>query len=96
MPHSGNQKSFVQRKETKMSSIRATSLHNISHRQVICDYLADLPSLDRRVLFQLYAKKEGIRKIASDLQITSTHVEHIVQRTEDFRRNLATRQRLAA
>jgi hypothetical protein len=96
MQHAGNQKAFVQGKETKMSSTRATSLRNISHRQVICDYLADLPSLDRRVLFQVYAKKEGIGKIASDLQITSTHVEHILRRTEDFRRDLASRQRLAA
>ncbi|HXE62945.1 MAG TPA: hypothetical protein VN519_05365 [Bryobacteraceae bacterium] len=79
-----------------MSSAATTASSNISQRQVICDYLADLPSLDRRVLFQLYAKKEGIGKIASDLQITFTHVQHIVQRTEDFRRNVASRPRLAA
>jgi hypothetical protein len=88
---------IVQRKETKMSSTPTTSSsHTMSQRQVICDYLADLPSLDRRVLFQVYAKREGINKIASDLQITSTHVQHIVQRTEDFRRNVASRHRLAA
>lgn len=79
-----------------MSSTHTTAPQTMSQRQVICDYLADLPSLDRRVLFQVYAKKEGIGKIACDLQITSTHVQHIVQRTEDFRRNVASRQRLAA
>jgi hypothetical protein len=68
----------------------------MSHRQVICDYLADLPSLDRRVLLQVYAKKEGIGKIANDLQITYSHVQHIVARTEDFRRNVMSRPRLAA
>ncbi|HVW07811.1 MAG TPA: hypothetical protein VHC90_04475 [Bryobacteraceae bacterium] len=66
-----------------------------SHRQAICDYLADLPLLDRRVLFHVYAKKEGVRKIATDLRITSTHVEHIVRRTEDFRRNLTNRRHRA-
>jgi DNA-directed RNA polymerase specialized sigma24 family protein len=79
-----------------MSSTPTTAFHNMSQRQVICDYLADLPSLDRRVLFQVYAKKEGIGKIASDLQITSGHVQHILQRTEDFRRNVMSRPRLAA
>ena len=79
-----------------MSSTPKTASHAMSQRQVICDYLADLPSLDRRVLFQVFAKKEGIGKIASDLQITSTHVQHILQRTEDFRRNVMSRQRLAA
>jgi hypothetical protein len=79
-----------------MSSAQATGSHNTSQRQVICDYLEDLPSLDRRVLFQVYAKKEGIGKIASDLQITYTHVQHIVARTEDFRRNVMSRSRLAA
>ena len=87
---------IVRQKETEMTSNHATASHTVSQRQVICDYLADLPSLDRRVLFQVYAKKEGINKIACDLQITSTHVQHIVQRTEDFRRNVAGRQRLAA
>ena len=79
-----------------MSSTPITASHNMSQRQVICDYLSDLPSLDRRVLFQLYAKKEGIGKIANDLQITYTHVQHIVARTEDFRRNVMSRSRLAA
>lgn len=79
-----------------MSSTPSTAPQNMSQRQVICDYLADLPSLDRRVLFQMYAKKEGIGKIASDLQITYTHVQHIVARTEDFRRNVMSRSRLAA
>jgi hypothetical protein len=79
-----------------MSSTPTTAPHNTSQRQVICDYLADLPSLDRRVLLQVYAKKEGIGKIASDLQITYSHVQHIVARTEDFRRNVMSRQRLAA
>lgn len=76
----------------------ANDPHNMSNRQAICDYLADLPLLDRRVLFQVYAKKEGVRKIATDLRITSTHVEHIVQRTEDFRRDLVNRRfrRIAA
>ena len=79
-----------------MSSAPKTASHAMSQRQVICDYLADLPSLGRRVLFQVFAKKEGIGKIASDLQITSTHVQHILQRTEDFRRNVMSRPRLAA
>ena len=94
MAHSESR--IVLRKETKMSSTHTTASNNMSQRQVICDYLADLPSLDRRVLFQVYAKKEGIGKIASDLQITSSHVRHIVERTEDFRRNVAGRHRLAA
>ena len=79
-----------------MSSAATTASSNISQRQVICDYLADLPSLDRRVLFGVYAKKEGIGKIATDLHITSRHVQHIVQRTEDFRRDVMGRARLAA
>ncbi|HEU5021798.1 MAG TPA: hypothetical protein VFT60_07895 [Bryobacteraceae bacterium] len=79
-----------------MINARTTASHNTSQRQVISDYLAELPSLDRRVLFQIYAKREGIGKIASDLHITSTHVQHIVQRTEDFRRNVLGRPRLAA
>jgi hypothetical protein len=79
-----------------MTNVRTAAYPNMSQRQVISDYLAELPSLDRRVLFQVYAKKEGIGKIASDLHITSTHVQHIVQRTEDFRRNVLSRPRLAA
>lgn len=79
-----------------MSSASTTASRIMSQRQVICDYLADLPSLDRRVLFQVYAKKDGIGKIASDLQITSGHVQHILRRTEDFRRNVMSRSRLAA
>jgi DNA-directed RNA polymerase specialized sigma24 family protein len=67
---------------------------NMSYRQAICDYLAELPRLDRQVLFQVYAKKIAIQQIASSLQITSTHVEHIVRRTDEYRQNLASRQRI--
>jgi DNA-directed RNA polymerase specialized sigma24 family protein len=70
------------------------TIQDVSYRQAICDYLADLPRLDRQVLFQVYAKKVAVQKIASSLQISSTHVEHIVQRTNEYRRSLASRQRI--
>jgi DNA-directed RNA polymerase specialized sigma subunit len=68
----------------------------MSDRQAICDYLADLPQLDRQVLFRRFAKRENLRTIASDLQITSTHVERIVQRSDEFRRSLSNRTLMAA
>jgi hypothetical protein len=79
-----------------MINATTTVPHNMSRRQAICDYLSDLPALDRQVLFQRYAKKEGLSSIASSLHITSTHVEHIVRRTDEFRQTLLTRQRMSA
>jgi hypothetical protein len=88
-------KQFSEKKGNNMAL--STGLRQImSDRQAISDYLADLPQLDRQVLFQWFAKKEGIRTIASNLQISATHVEHIVQRTDEFRRGLANRGLIAA
>lgn len=64
---------------------------NTSYRQSICDYLGELPLLDRQVLFQRYAQKAAIKTIASNLQITASHVEHIIRRTDEFRHDIANR-----
>jgi DNA-directed RNA polymerase specialized sigma subunit len=56
----------------------------VKQRDAIRYYLADLPLLDRRVLYDRHAKRKTSQEISEELRISRVHVEHILSRAQAF------------
>jgi DNA-directed RNA polymerase specialized sigma subunit len=56
----------------------------VQEREAIRYYLADLPVLDRKVLYLRFAEKKNVRDISYELSISPLHAERILARAEAF------------
>ena len=61
-------------------------------RSLIQTYLAELPVLDRRVLYHRYSEKKDAATISHEMEISQRHVERILARARDFGAYSATAQ----